>query len=147
MSGKNKMPLNIIIDFVMLMAMALVSISGFILEIVIPSRHAVRFQDATPWCSHLLGLGRHDWGNIHLWAGVVLVTLLAIHILLHIKMVSAFVTKKCPNHTLRILLYVLLLMLCKRLLNYILCIRFFSGMHSIVSASQFPYTNLSQGCH
>ena len=102
---------NIIIDFVMLMAMALVSISGFILEIVIPSRHAVRFQDATPWCSHLLGLGRHDWGNIHLWAGVVLVTLLAIHILLHIKMVSAFVTKKCPNHTLRILLYVLLLML------------------------------------
>ena len=35
----------------------------------------------------------------------------------------------------------------KRLLNYILCIRFFSGMHSIVSASQFPYTNLSQGCH
>ena len=111
MSRKNKMPLNIIIDFVMLMAMALVSISGFILEIVIPSRHAVRFQDATPWCSHLLGLGRHDWGNIHLWAGVVLVTLLAIHILLHIKMVSAFVTKKCPNHTLRILLYVLLLML------------------------------------
>ena len=106
MSGKNKMPLNIIIDFVMLMAMALVSISGFILEIVIPSRHAVRFQDATTWCSRLLGLGRHDWGNIHLWAGVVLVTLLAIHILLHIKMVSAFVTKKCPNHTLRILLYV-----------------------------------------
>ena len=44
MSGKNKMPLNIIIDFVMLMAMALVSISGFILEIVIPSRHAVRFK-------------------------------------------------------------------------------------------------------
>ena len=55
MSGKNKMSLNIIIDFVMLMAMALVSISGFILEIVIPSRHAVRFQDATPWCSRLVG--------------------------------------------------------------------------------------------
>ena len=111
MSGKNKMPLNIIIDFVMLMAMALVSISGFILEIVIPSRHAVKFQGVTPWSSQLLGLGRHDWGNIHLWAGVVLVTLLAIHFLLHIKMVSVFVKKKCPNHTLRILLYVLLLML------------------------------------
>ena len=35
---------------------------------------------------------------------------------------------------------------CKRLLNYILCIRFISKMHSIVSASQFSYTNLSQGC-
>ena len=41
---KNKMLLNIVIDFVMLIAMALVSISGFILEIVIPSRHAVKFQ-------------------------------------------------------------------------------------------------------
>ena len=111
MSGKNKMPLNIIIDFVMLMAMALVSISGFILEIVIPSRHAVRFQDATPWCSRLLGLGRHDWGNIHLWAGIVLVSLVTIHVLLHINMVSAFFKKKCQKYILRITLYVLLLIL------------------------------------
>lgn len=111
MSGKNKMSLNIIIDFVMLMAMALVSISGFILEIVIPSRHAVRFQDATPWCSRLLGLGRHDWGNIHLWAGIVLVSLVTIHVLLHINMVSAFFKKKCQKYILRITLYVLLLIL------------------------------------
>ncbi len=109
MFGKNKMLLNIIIDFVMLIAMALVSISGFILEIVIPSRHAVRFQSVTR--SHLFGLGRHDWGNIHLWAGVVLFALLAIHILSHINMVSAFVKKKCPNHILRVLLYILFLML------------------------------------
>ena len=111
MFGKNKMLLNIIIDFVMLIAMALVSISGFILEIVIPSRHAVRFQSVTPCSSHLFGLGRHDWGNIHLWAGVVLLALLAIHILSHINMVSAFVKKKCPNHILRVLLYILFLML------------------------------------
>ena len=111
MFGKNKMLLNIIIDFVMLIAMALVSISGFILEIVIPSRHAVRFQSVTPWSSHLFGLGRHDWGNIHLWAGVVLFALLAIHILSHMNMVSAFVKKKCPNHILQILLYILFLML------------------------------------
>jgi len=105
---KNKMLLNIVIDFVMLTAMALVSISGFILEIVIPSRHAVKFQGATPWSSQLLGLGRHDWGEIHLWAGIVLVILLAIHILLHINMVSAFIKKKCPNHILRVLLYILI---------------------------------------
>ena len=107
MFRKNKMLLNIVIDFVM----ALVSISGFILEIVIPSRHAVKFQGATPWSSQLLGFGRHDWGNIHLWAGIVLVILLAIHILLHINMVSAFIKKKCPNHILRVLFYILFLML------------------------------------
>ena len=100
---KNKMLLNIVIDFVMLIAMALVSISGFILEIVIPSRHAVKFQGVTPWRSQLLGLGRHDWGEIHLWAGIVLVILLTIHFLLHINIVSAFVKKKCPNHILQIL--------------------------------------------
>ncbi len=111
MFRKNKMLLNIVIDFVMLTAMALVSISGFILEIVIPSRHAVKFQGATPWSSQLLGFGRHDWGNIHLWAGIVLVILLAIHILLHINMVSAFIKKKCPNHILRVLFYILFLML------------------------------------
>lgn len=105
------MLLNIVIDFVMLTAMALVSISGFILEIIIPSRHTVKFQGATPWSSQLLGLGRHDWGNIHLWAGIVLVILLAIHILLHINIVSAFVKKKCPNHILRVLLYILFLTL------------------------------------
>ena len=37
---KSKMPVNIAIDIVMLIAIALVSISGFILEVVIPSRHA-----------------------------------------------------------------------------------------------------------
>ena len=111
MFRKNKMLLNIVIDFVMLTAMALVSISGFILEIVIPSRHAVKFQGVTPWSSQLLGLGRHDWGEIHLWAGIVLVILLTIHFLLHINIVSAFVKKKCPNHILRVLLYILFLML------------------------------------
>ena len=90
MFGKNRISFNIIMDIVMLITMVLVSISGFILKVVIPSRHAVRFQDATPWCAHLLGLGRYDWGNIHLWAGIVLVSLVTIHVLLHINMVSAF---------------------------------------------------------
>ena len=50
------MPVNIVIDFAMLVAMALVSISGFILEVVIPSRHAVRMHGADSWCSHLCGI-------------------------------------------------------------------------------------------
>ncbi|MCD8236912.1 MAG: hypothetical protein LUD00_09730 [Prevotellaceae bacterium] len=41
---KNNLSVNFIIDFTLLVAMALVGISGFILKIVIPSRHAVRYQ-------------------------------------------------------------------------------------------------------
>ena len=111
MFGKNRISFNIIMDIVMLITMVLVSISGFILKVVIPSRHAVRFQDATSWCAHLLGLGRHDWGNIHLGAGIVLVSLVTIHVLLHINMVSAFFKKKCQKYILRITLYGLLLIL------------------------------------
>ena len=85
------MPVNIVIDFAMLVAMALVSISGFILEVVIPSRHAVRMHGADSWCSHLCELGRHGWGDVHLWAGVALIVLLAVHILLHLNITDGTV--------------------------------------------------------
>ena len=42
---KSKMSIAITIDLAMLIAITLVSVSGFILEVVIPSRHAVRFPD------------------------------------------------------------------------------------------------------
>ena len=82
---KNRMPVNIAIDLAMLIVIALVSVSGFILEVVIPSRHAVRMHGADSWCSHLCGLGRHGWGDVHLWAGVALLILLDVHILLHLS--------------------------------------------------------------
>ena len=40
-----------------------------------------------------------------------MIVLLAVHILLHLNIVSAFFKKRCPNRTLRIVLYVFLLML------------------------------------
>lgn len=43
---KNRRPVNIAIDLAMLIVIALVSVSGFILEVVIPSRHAVRMHGA-----------------------------------------------------------------------------------------------------
>jgi len=47
---KSKMPVNIAIDLAMLIAIALVSVSGFILEVVIPSRHAVRMHSGKGAC-------------------------------------------------------------------------------------------------
>jgi hypothetical protein len=31
----------------------------------------------------LLGLGRHDWGELHLWAGWVVIVLVVLHLALH----------------------------------------------------------------
>lgn len=43
MFGKNRISFNIIMDIVMLITMVLVSISGFILKVVIPSRQMMGF--------------------------------------------------------------------------------------------------------
>ncbi len=40
-----------------------------------------------------------------------MIVLLAVHILLHLNIVSAFFKRKCPNRTFRMVLYVFLLML------------------------------------
>lgn len=102
---KNNLTVKILIDLALLIAMAFVSISGFILKVVIPSRHAIKHDGIEGWTSQLWGLGRHDWGDIHLWAGVILTFLLALHIILHWKMIGAFFKKKCPNSLLRAILY------------------------------------------
>ena len=95
---KNKITINLLVDIMMLVTIGIVSISGFILEIVIPSRYAVKHEGAYSCASQLWGLGRHEWGNMHLWAGIILIILLAIHILLHMKMINSFLKKICPNH-------------------------------------------------
>ena len=95
----------------MLVTIGIVSISGFILEIVIPSRYAVKHEGAYSCASQLWGLGRHEWGNIHLWAGIILIILLAIHILLHMKMINSFLKKICPNLKYMTKIYILLIVM------------------------------------
>ena len=33
----------------------------------------------------IFGLGRHDWNDLHLWAGLVIVAILVVHVFLHWK--------------------------------------------------------------
>lgn len=83
----------------MLVAMATVSLSGFLLEEV--CRRGVTF-----W-----GLGRRIWADIHLWAGIVLVALLVLHIALHLKVIDGFFCKYIKNRVLRYVVYLTLLAL------------------------------------
>ena len=92
----NKLKRNIIIDILMLLAMAIVSISGYLLDEV--CRRGVTF----------LGMGRRVWIDIHLWSGIVLLALLILHIVLHWQMVDGFFKKSIPSCGLRYLVYFLL---------------------------------------
>ena len=94
-----KLARNIIVDILMLAAMATVSGSGYLLDEV--CRRGVTF----------LGMGRRTWIDIHLWSGIVIVVLLILHIALHWKMVDGFFKKVIPNCALRYAVYALLLAL------------------------------------
>ena len=95
----NKLKTNIIIDILMLISMAIVSGSGYLLDEVV--RRGVTF----------LGMGRGVWRDIHLWSGIIIVVLLILHIIFHWKTVNGFFTKHIPNVVLRYVVYALLLAL------------------------------------
>ena len=101
---KNKFSSNIIIDLILLTLIMLTSITGFIVNYVLPCGHSHRRALAHNIC----GMGRHDIGNIHWIIAVLLLIFLVIHIFQHWNMISAFFMKKIPNQTVRSIFYFLL---------------------------------------
>lgn len=95
----NKLKTNIIIDVLMLASMAVVSLSGYLLDEVV--RRGVTF----------MGMGRGTWRDIHLWSGIIIVVLLVLHIIFHWKTIDGFFTKHIPNKALRYVTYAILLAL------------------------------------
>lgn len=70
-----KRPLqNFVINFVALGLFLGLSTTGFLMRYLLPpGSHGVGI-----W-----GLGRHDWGGIHFWIAVAMLSTIAVHLLLH----------------------------------------------------------------
>lgn len=102
---------NIIIDLAMFLAMAVTSISGIVIKVVAPLRrvaHEAWVRDIAYW---IMGCGRRMWVNIHLWAGVVLLVLLVLHIVLHWSAIDGFFKKHIKSGAWRTMLYFVLFVL------------------------------------
>lgn len=95
---KNKFSVNIVIDIITLIAMMLVSYSGLALQ-----ARRMSYSYLT------LGFSRGFWHDIHIYAAVVFLFLLVVHVALHWSAVNAFFAKRIPNRLLRIVVYVVLL--------------------------------------
>lgn len=110
---KNRLTINIIIDLAMFLAMAVTSLSGIVIKIIAPLRRTAESEWVRQFASSFFsqGFGRRVWADIHLWAGVVVMVLLVAHIALHWQMVDGYFKKHIENNTLRIALYVVLLLL------------------------------------
>ena len=101
-----KMTINIVIDLLLLVAMAVISVSGFLLDGILPHCHG-----GGGVVRSVLGMGRHAWADIHLIAGIILVVLLALHIILHWSQVDGFFRKQIKSVVLRYTLYAIMLVL------------------------------------
>lgn len=108
---KSSLKTNIIVDLLMFLAMAVVSISGIVIRVVAPMRrfaHEAWVRDAA---STILWYGRRLWVEIHLWAGVILLVLLVVHIVLHWRVIDGFFKKHIESKAWRSVLYGVLFVL------------------------------------
>lgn len=46
--------------------------------------------------TELLGLSRHEWGDIHLWVGVILAVAVVAHLVLHWRWIWQVASKRVP---------------------------------------------------
>jgi len=88
--------LNFLIDSIAFIDLLLLAATGAIMKWVLPPgsgggggghgygfRGGRGFGPAADRVRQLLGLGRHDWGNIHFICASVFVLLIVVHLVLH----------------------------------------------------------------
>lgn len=97
----DKTKINFIVDALMFLGAAVVSGIGFLMKFVLlPGKErAVVYGENVEL--YFWGLDRHEWGAIHLYIAYVLIALLVLHILLHLKWISAVFARFISNATLR----------------------------------------------
>ena len=109
---RNSLKINMGIDLLLFLAMVVTSISGVVIKIIAPLRRVAEqewVRKAAAWFFE--SWNRRTWAHIHLWAGVVVMVLLVLHIVLHWKVIDGFCSKYISNKTVRAVFYSVLLVL------------------------------------
>jgi uncharacterized iron-regulated membrane protein len=73
---------NFILNVVSFLVLLGLSVSG----IIIALPHERGPNEAKP-----LGIGRREWGDIHLWLGIIFIVLMLVHLILHWGWVKCYV--------------------------------------------------------
>lgn len=74
----NKLKINYFVDIIAFVSFLITAITGITIFIFLPTGESRGGVHST-----LFGYGRHDWGAIHDWAGIVMTIAALIHIVLH----------------------------------------------------------------
>lgn len=109
---KNLLKTNMFVDLLLFLAMVVTSISGVVIKIIAPMRKMAEqewVREAAAWFFQVWN--RRTWAHIHLWAGVVVMVLLVLHIVLHWRVIDGFCSKYIKSNALRGVFYTVLLVL------------------------------------
>lgn len=89
----DKLKINFVIDALMFLCIMAITGIGFLIKFVlIPGQERWVKYGRNVELS-LFGMDRHEWGEIHLVLGFVLIGLLVLHIILHWKMILCLYRK------------------------------------------------------
>jgi len=104
--------LNLVIDIVMLLALAFIAGVGLLMKYTLPPGREKILKYGENVQLYFLGLDRHQWGSIHLIAAYVMLGLLVLHIALHWKAIVGLVRNAVPRPLLRSTLTTIMVLLC-----------------------------------
>jgi hypothetical protein len=104
--------INLLIDLLLFVALVGISGIGFLIKYTLPPgrEKILKYGDNREF--FFLGWDRHQWGSFHLFVAFIMLGLLALHILLHWKMILCLLRKAVPPVWLRRSLWGMLGVLC-----------------------------------
>lgn len=82
---------NFVLEGVTLLILALVIATGFVMEFQLPPGHGRGGARA------MLGMTRHEWGDIHFWLSIAFIVLMAAHLWLHWRWIWALAKGRGAN--------------------------------------------------
>jgi len=74
----NKLKINYFVDMIAFVSFIITAVTGIIIFVFLPPGEGRGGLHST-----LFGYGRHDWGAIHDWAGIVMTVAALVHVVLH----------------------------------------------------------------
>jgi hypothetical protein len=93
----DKPKLNFIIDAAMFLCLMAMAGLGFLMKYTLPPGREVPAKYGRNLYLSWLGWDRHDWGDIHLYLAFALLTLLAVHIILHWQQILGLFHRLVPD--------------------------------------------------
>ena len=103
---------NFIISALMFLCLTAMAGLGFLMKyVLVPGRKAMA-QYGRPVELTFLGWDRHDWGDLHSYLAFALLSLLAIHLILHWKMLLGLYARLIPSPRMRTRLAFAFLLIC-----------------------------------